>query len=132
MKKTKVLVIDDEEEFASILAERLELRDFEAQVANSGHDGLSAAITEKPDVVVLDLKMPDMSGIDVLERLKRADPGIEVIMLTGHGSTASGIDGMRLGAFDYIMKPVDIAELIVKINQAYEKRQQATTVSFDK
>jgi len=123
MKEMKLLIVDDEHEFASTLAERLLMRDFDTTVANSGMDALSIIKSTTFDVVLLDLKMPDMSGLEVLEKIKAHDPTVEVIMLTGHGSTARGLDGMERGAFDYLMKPVELSELIIKIKQAYEKRQ---------
>ena len=123
MKEMKLLIVDDEHEFASTLAERLRMRDFDTTVANSGMDALALTGSTTFDVVLLDLKMPDMSGFEVLEKIKAHDPTVEVIMLTGHGSAARGLDGMVRGAFDYIMKPVELTELIVKIKQAYEKRK---------
>lgn len=123
MKGIKVLVVDDEKEFAATLAERLELRGFKTFVAHCGEDAMTIVYGGIPDVVLLDLKMPDMNGLEVLEEIKRHAPEVAVIMLTGHGSTASGIEGMKRGAFDYIMKPVDITELVDKINQANNKRQ---------
>ncbi|MCK9296706.1 MAG: response regulator [Desulfobulbaceae bacterium] len=122
MSEIKVLIVDDEVEFASTLAERLELRDITAETVNNGKDALSTILVRPPDVVILDLKMPDLSGLEVLHGIKAHDPSIEVIMLTGHGSTSSGIEGMERGAFDYIMKPIDLDLLLEKINQAYEQR----------
>jgi DNA-binding NtrC family response regulator len=78
-----------------------------------------------PDIVILDLKMPDMNGLDVLVEIKKHDPDTEVIMLTGHGSGAAGIMAMEKGALNYIMKPVDFNELLEKIQLAYEKRNKA-------
>jgi len=123
MNTIKVLIVDDEIEFASTLAERLELRNFKTVVMNNGEDALASVNHDPPDVVVLDLKMPTLDGLDVLKGIKSINPEVEVIILTGHGSTAAGIEGMKKGAFDYIMKPVDLLELIEKINQAYAKRQ---------
>lgn len=121
MDKIHVLIIDDEVEFAEALAERLELRGYSPKTADSGRGGLEALGVALPDVILLDLKMPDMSGFDVLVEVKKKHPAIEVIMLTGHGGASSGIDSMERGAFDFIMKPVDLGELIEKIKQAYRK-----------
>lgn len=123
MSEIKVLIVDDEVEFAATLAERLELRDIAAQTVNNGKDALATILVRPPDVVVLDLKMPDLSGLEVLHGIKSHDPAIQVIMLTGHGSTSSGIEGMERGAFDYAMKPIDLDLLLEKINQAYKHKQ---------
>ena len=123
MNEIKVLIVDDEVDFADTLAERLELRRFRPETVDCGRDALAALTTGNlPDVVLLDLKMPDMSGFEVLVKLKEEYPSIEVIMLTGHGAVSSGIDSMERGAFDFIMKPVDLDELIDKIKLAYNKR----------
>ncbi len=124
MNKINVLIVDDEVEFASTLAERLELRNIKTVVMNNGEDALVSVHTTPPDVVVLDLKMPDLNGLEVLKGIKSINSDIEVIILTGHGSTAAGIEGMEKGAFDYLMKPIDLAELMGKINQAFEKRHK--------
>lgn len=123
--KGKLLIIDDEVEFASTLSERLRIRGVDVTDAYSGTEGLAKFAEVVPDVVVLDLKMPDMDGVDVLVKIKQYDPTIEVIMLTGHGSEAAGVAAMEKGAFDYIMKPVDLSELFEKITAAYEKRCKA-------
>lgn len=120
--KGKLLIIDDEVEFTSTVSERLKIRGINVTDANSGTEGLAKLKEVVPDVVVLDLKMPDMDGIDVLVKIKEYDPTIEVIMLTGHGSGPAGIAAMEKGALDYVMKPVDLHELLEKINAAYEKR----------
>lgn len=123
MKKTneniKVLIADDEVEFSSTLQTRLNLRKFQATAVYSGKETLRAIEEEHPDVLLLDLKMPDLDGLEVLARLKEEHPGIQVIILTGHGSFEVGKEGMELGAFDYIMKPVDLNVLISKIQEAY-------------
>jgi len=120
----KVLVVDNETEFATTLSERLRLRKVEAESAYSGEEGLAAVASFSPDVMILDLRMPDMSGLDVLARVKAFDPAIEVILLTGHGSFEDGITGMELGAFDYLVKPIDLVLLMEKIAEAYQKRLQ--------
>jgi len=119
MNKLKLLIIDDEMEFASTLAERLELRGMESRAVECAEDALSLLQNNWiPDVAILDLKMPGMDGIATLDLIKRQAPTVEVIMLTGHGSTSSGIEGMQRGLFDYLMKPVDIDELVKKIKDA--------------
>ena len=120
MEKLKVLLVDDEEEFVSTLAERLQLREIETIVATDGDDALQIINTERPPVVVLDVMMPGLGGLDVLQQIKRNYPRIQVILLTGRGSTNEGIKGMRLGAFDYLMKPVKIEDLIQKMNEAFQ------------
>ncbi len=118
--KIKILLIDDEEEFSTTLAERLNLRGFETKTASHGEAGLKK-ITEEPfHMVILDLLMPGMSGLDTLRQIKIIAADLPVVLLTGHGSTREGMEGMRLGAFDYLMKPLDIKELIQKINSAIE------------
>ena len=125
MMKGKLLIIDDEIEFASTLCERLRIRGIDTTDVHSGTEGLKKLVEIAPEVVILDLKMPDMNGIDVLTQIKKHDPGIEVIMLTGHGSGAAGILAMEKGAINYIMKPFDFNELLEIINVAYEKRNKA-------
>ena len=121
-KKMKVLVVDNETEFASTLAERLRLRKIAAESVYSGAEALASVSLLRPDVMILDLQMPDMSGLDVLSRVKAIDPTIEVILLTGHGSFDAGITSMEMGAFDYIVKPVDLTLIMEKINEAFQKK----------
>jgi DNA-binding NtrC family response regulator len=121
-RKMKVLVVDNEVEFASTLAERLRLRKIKAESVYSGEEALTALFGFTPDVMILDLQMPNISGLDVLSKVKAINPTIEVILLTGHGSFEAGITGMELGAFDYIIKPVDLTLLMEKIAEAYNKR----------
>lgn len=119
MDKIKVLIVDDEMEFGATLAERLELRSFDCKAVEGGDLALDILHGNwTPNVVILDLKMPGMDGIQTLEMIKKHNPALEVIMLTGHGSTSSGIEGMKKGLFDYLMKPVDIGELVARINEA--------------
>ncbi len=121
MKGWKVLLVDDEKEFVSTLAERLRLRGIQAEETESGEEALRLIAEAAPQVVVLDVMMPGMSGLEVLQRVKSAYPDIEVILLTGIGSTKEGTEGMRLGAFDFLMKPLQIETLIEKIRAAIEK-----------
>lgn len=122
---TAILLVDDEEEFVSTLAERLEIRGFESEAANSGDQALSLIESNDYDVVVLDVKMPGMDGLEVMDHIKTRRPEMPVILLTGHGSTKEGMDGMHKGAFDYLMKPLDIDELISKIQEALGGRSKS-------
>ena len=127
MRESRVLVVDDEVDFGGTLAERLRLRGFDAQ-AVSGADEAIGRIQAgfDPDVVVLDLKMPGVDGLATLSLLKARDVEVEVILLTGHGSTAAAIEGMQRGLFDYFVKPVDIGELVQRIRDAAGKRRRAS------
>lgn len=120
MEEWTVLLVDDEEELISALAERLSFRGILARTATNGEEALAAVEKEAPRVVVLDLMMPGMSGVEVLKRIRGTHPEIKVILLTGHGSTREGMEGMRLGAFDYLMKPVGIDELVEKLRGAVD------------
>jgi DNA-binding NtrC family response regulator len=122
--KIKVLVVDDEVEFASTLAERLELRGFQAKSANCGEDAIACVISSPPHVVVLDIEIPDINGYQIFETIKETNPKIEVILMTGYGSIKPGIDGMIQGAFDFLMKPVSMTTLLEKIQQAWQKTQE--------
>jgi DNA-binding NtrC family response regulator len=118
MARTKVLLVDDEVEFVSALAERLQMRNYDAQAVYSAEDAITAARSNPPDVMLLDLKMPVMSGIEVLKYVKQYIPEIKVIMLTGHGTVNEGTEGKSGDIFDYAVKPIDINELIEKIEKA--------------
>lgn len=119
MSVHRILIVDDELDFGATLAERLELRGFAAKAVGGAQEAMAAlAAGWRPDVVLLDLMMPGVDGLAALNLIKQHDPKIQVIILTGHGSTESGIIGMQRGLFDYIMKPVDIGELIARINEA--------------
>jgi len=114
----KILLVDDEKEFVTTLAERLELRNMNVSIAMDGEAALEIIENDPPQIVVLDVMMPGLSGMEVLEKIKAMDSRIQVILLTGHGATKDGIRGMQLGAFDYLIKPIDIDELIEKLNEA--------------
>lgn len=121
MEQWKVLLVDDEEEFVSTLAERLELRGIQALTETDGQAALVRIASDKPQVVVLDIMMPGISGLDILRHIKRSHPELPVILLTGRGATNEGIEGMQLGAFDFMMKPVKIEDLISKLFEAVGK-----------
>ena len=113
-----VLLVDDEEEFVSALSERLMLRGIEVEIALDGEEALARMKEKPPDVVILDVMMPGLSGLEVLKRIRSSHPQTQVILLTGQGSTKEGIEGMRLGAFDYLIKPVDIEEMLERMKEA--------------
>jgi DNA-binding NtrC family response regulator len=124
MSYVKLLLVDDEERFLSTTRILLEKRGVgNVQTATNGADALKIMRKERIDVVVLDVKMPGMDGGEVLRRIKQEHPLVEVIMLTGHASVESAVDGLRLGAFDYVMKPIDIPDLLQKIEEAYGKKK---------
>jgi len=124
MKAWKVLLIDDEEDFVMTLAERLQIRGLRPVAATDGETGLNLIRNESFDVVILDVMMPGLSGLEVLERIQKFNSQIPVIMLTGHGRSEDGPRGLRLGAFDYLIKPLDIDELIQKIRAAAATRSE--------
>lgn len=124
MAEIRVLLIDDEEEFVKTLAERLQMRNFTAQVALSGEQGLQVLHDWVPDVIVLDLKMPGMGGMEVLRRVKKTQPQVRVIILTGHGSDKDRDEALRLGAFEYLQKPVDISDLVQAVQRAYQDKSK--------
>jgi DNA-binding response OmpR family regulator len=118
MDAWRVLLVDDEKEFVSTLAERLALRGIVVDVANSGEEAIQRIAEATPQVVVLDLMMPGMSGLAVLDQIKTEHPDVKVILLTGMGSVGDGIKGKKMGAFDYLMKPLEIEGLIKTIREA--------------
>ena len=118
--KIKILLVDDEKDFIESLAERLQLRDFDVSTALNGDDAFNLIREKEFDVIVLDVKMPGKSGIDTLKEIKNINQLSQVIMLTGHATVESAIQGMKLGAYDYIMKPTVTEDLINLINKAYK------------
>ena len=115
----KVLLVDDEEEFVRTLSERIQLRDIGSKVVLDGEKAVESLEEEIPDVMVLDLKMPGMNGIEVLKKVKEAYPKVKVVMLTGHGSKKDEEEARKLGAFDYLQKPSGLERIIDSIKKAY-------------
>ncbi len=120
----EVLLVDDEQQFVEVLAERLEARGFSVRTAVSGDEGLVKLREQEADVVILDMQMPGRDGVDSLREIKRISPLIEVIMLTGHATIDSGIQGLKLGAYDYLMKPAETEDLVPKILRAYARKSE--------
>jgi DNA-binding response OmpR family regulator len=121
-----ILIVDDEVEFAETFAERLRLRGFTTYVASSGEQALDVVDDVAVNVIVLDLKMPGMDGLEVLRRLKKSHPEIEVIILSGHGSELDEAYGRNLGAFEYLRKPADIGDVVDAVNRAGKSRRAGT------
>jgi DNA-binding NtrC family response regulator len=121
--RIKLLLVDDEEGYVNVLANRLSKRNIDVTKAYSGSQGIQAVRKEDFHVAVLDLKMEDMNGIEVLKIFKKMYPEMEVIMLSGHGSEQSAREGIELGAFDYLTKPCELEDLIEKIREAARNRR---------
>jgi DNA-binding response OmpR family regulator len=122
MKEMKVLLVDDEQKFVEALSERLQMRDLENETVYDGEEALSFVDDKEPDVMVLDLKMPGIDGMEVLRRVKKKFPAIEVIILTGHGTDRDEEESKRIGVFDYLNKPVDIEVLVSRIKAAHRNK----------
>ena len=120
--KIRVLVVDDEEQFVEQLTERLQLRDYDVTACFSGEQAIEKLKKFNFDVVILDVAMPGMDGIETLRELKKLKPLTEVIMLTGHATVESAIEGMKLGAFDYLLKPTKTDDLVLKVDSAYARK----------
>ncbi len=118
MDKLCVLLVDDEEELVFTLAERLKIRGVDAQAVTSGKAALEAIEQRSFDVILLDVKMPGLGGLDVMKRIKARNRKVQVILITGHGSAEDGTQGMQSGAFDYVMKPININDLLTKLQAA--------------
>ena len=125
MSIANVLLVDDETEFVETFSERLELRNLNVSKAFSGQEALQLLETNQDtEVVILDVKMPGMDGIETLTEIKKKFPLMEVIMLSGHSTVESAIEGMKKGAFDYLMKPCDMDQIIAKVGEAVAKKRQ--------
>jgi DNA-binding response OmpR family regulator len=120
-KGTKLLLVDDEEGYVTVLAKRLSKRNFQVKTALSGTEAIRILRNESFDLAVLDFKMEDMDGIEVLKIFKVMEPKMPVIILTGHGSETAAREGMEYGAFDYLVKPCDLCELVKRIREACAK-----------
>ena len=119
-----IMLVDDEVPFVEAMVRRLKKRDLEVKTAYSGQEALEAlAEYQNTDVVILDVKMPGMDGIETLKKIKASYPLTEVVMLTAHATVESAIEGMKLGAFDYLMKPCDMEQLMGKIEEATKKKR---------
>ncbi|MGA7144333.1 MAG: response regulator [Desulfobacterales bacterium] len=124
MMKPLILLVDDEAPFVETMTKRLSKRDLNIITAFSGEEALERLNNHRnTDVVILDVKMPGMTGIETLAKIRDQFPLTEVIMLTGHATVESAIEGMKLGAFDYLMKPCEIEQLMAKVQEAANKKR---------
>lgn len=123
MYNFSVLIVDDEKEFLDTLLKRLLKRKVKASGVYSGEEALAILKESPPDLVVLDVKMQGMDGIQTLREIKKIKPLVEVVMLTGHANVEVAVEGMELGAFDYLMKPTDVDELLYKLEDAYKRKK---------
>jgi DNA-binding NtrC family response regulator len=122
-RQIKVLLVDDEEGYVNVLAKRMTKRQVEVSIALSGSEAIQTLRKKDFDVAVVDLKMEDIDGIEVLKIFKKMDPELPVVMLTGHGSEKAARDGLALGAFDYLTKPCDLEDLLATISKAAERKE---------
>lgn len=118
--KINILLVDDEKDFVEFLAERLQLKDFNVTIAFNGDEAIKLVEENEFDVIVLDVQMPGKNGVETLKEIKKIEQLSQVIMLTGHATVKTAIQGMKNGAYDYLMKPTDTDELIEMINNAYQ------------
>lgn len=129
MEKFKVLLVDDEEDFVRTLSERLQMRNLDSETGFDGERALEGMQDGVPDVMVLDLKMPGIDGMEVLRRMKKLYPKVQVIILTGHGSDKDEEEARRLGAFEYLQKPVNLESLVEVLKRAYQKKVEASLMA---
>ncbi len=121
---SKIMLVDDEKDFVEMLSLRLKENEENVIAAYNGQECLDALEKTQVDVIILDVKMPGMDGIETLKQIKKRHPLVEVIMLTGHGTIQSAVEGMKLGAFDFLLKPADFKALTEKLNKAKERRKE--------
>ena len=115
MDKDRVLLVDDEEEFVRALAKRLRTRGLNVEISGDGKSAVDKVRKSDFDVIVLDLAMPGMDGLETLKRLREVNPDLQIVLLTGHGSIKAGVEAMKEGAVDFLEKPAEFSELLTKI-----------------
>jgi DNA-binding NtrC family response regulator len=120
--KPKILLVDDEERFRKTTAKLLKVNGLDIFTAGSGREAIQEVSAKSYDVIILDVRMPEMSGTEALKEIKKLKPGVEVIMLTGHASVDTAFEILKLGAYDYLFKPCSIEDLMDKIDRAYERK----------
>jgi DNA-binding NtrC family response regulator len=123
MKKVKLLLVDDEARFVETLSKRLTARGYDVDGALSGADALKRLGARPFDVVLLDVWMPGMDGLEVLKQIRRLHPSVRVVLVSGNASITAAVEGIRLGATDYLLKPVEIEDVMAKVEEAFEKKR---------
>ena len=123
-ERFKVLLVDDETDFVESLSERLQLRNLDAEVVYSGEEALESLAKGAPDVMVLDLRMPGIDGMEVLRKVRETHPDMRVVILTGHGTDKDELEAKNLGAFEYMQKPVDIDKLDSTLRRAWQSLKE--------
>ena len=118
----RLLLVDDEEDFRITLANRLKKRNLDVTGVGSGEEAIEVIGKKSFDVAIVDIKMPGIDGIETLRRIRKIDPLVEVILLTGHATVEAGIEGMKIGAYDYVVKPCNVNDLLVKVEDACRRR----------
>jgi DNA-binding NtrC family response regulator len=118
-----ILLVDDESDFVETMVKRFGIRKMPLDSAQSGQEALAALAAKNYDVVILDVRMPGMDGLETLKLIRERSPLTEVIMLTGHASLEAGMQGMNLGAYDYVLKPADFDDLLDKVRKAFERKE---------
>jgi len=124
LEKLKILLVDDEVDFVTTLSERLSMREYDVKFATSSIEAMPLFYSYSPHLIILDIRMPEMNGIEFLKLIKKINPATEVIMLTAYGDVKYVEEAMKEGALEYIIKPIDIKELIIKIERVREKIKQ--------
>ena len=122
--KSRLLLVDDEKQFVETLSERLSMRDYDVTTSLTGEDAIEKIKNYNFDVVILDVRLPGIEGTEVLREIKNLKPLTEVIMLTGHGTVEMAIEGMKLGAFDFLIKPCETEDLTIKIDKAHDRKAE--------
>lgn len=122
--KARLLIVDDEEQFVEALSERLSMRDYDVTTSLTGEDAIEKITNYNFDVVILDVRLPGIDGTEVLQEMKNLKPLTEVIMLTAHGTVEMAIEGMKLGAFDFLIKPCETEDLTAKIDKALDRKAE--------
>ena len=122
--KSRLLLVDDEKQFIEALSERLSMRDYDVTTSLTGEDAIEKIENYNFDVVILDVRLPGIAGTEVLREIKNLKPLTEVIMLTGHGTVGMAIEGMKLGAYDILMKPCETEDLTAKIDKAHDRKAE--------
>ena len=122
MNSINLLLVDDEEQFLTTAKKLMDKRGINTFICTNGFDALRILKERRIDVVLLDLKMPGINGVEVLRKMRLHHPGVEVILLTGHASVESAVEGLKLGAYDYLMKPSTIPDIVDKVKQAYDRK----------